>query len=184
MKHARSPKQITDYNSFKIFEDIYSGGKNGSAYSSDYDELDMPYEQKSSGFLSFLFILVLIIAVGFSLHPLLSYFLKTPYPLVVISEDSMSPLLNQNDLVFIKGVIVKSNINIGDLIVYRKLDSRGTKDILIRRLVMVNSTTAKVEEEKTGEQSTINLNQIVGRVIGNNQPAKIANLGKIALNWR
>ena len=97
MKPTLENKNTSHYNTFEVFEDIYNNKKN-----TRYDELEMPdYGPQRHTFLNFFTAIFIVLLFALSLHPILSYTLKTPYPLVIIGEETMEPALKKNDLVIV-----------------------------------------------------------------------------------
>jgi len=114
MPHAPKSKNISDYNTFHVFDEIY-----GTAKPLHFGELDKPPKNiYGSSALAWLLLLIFIFTLGASLHPLASYFLKTPYPLVAVGGDSMSPTLQKNDLVLVEGLPNLALLQPEDVIVY------------------------------------------------------------------
>jgi len=103
----KKKESISNYNTFKVFQDIYGG----EAGEENYWMIKPPVKKASLGFWASLFIFIFILsAVGFGIYPILSYILKTPYPLLVIAEDSMRPVIEKNDLILVRGVVNKEEI--------------------------------------------------------------------------
>src|SRR3989344_5093155 len=66
----------------------------------------------------------------------LVYILKTPYPMASITSGSMWPELKRGDLVFIKGINSKDEVQLGDIIVYK-----NQVGFTIHRIVKINGDT-------------------------------------------
>ena len=69
MKPARRLKSTTDFNSFRVFEDIYGNEKNSHAYASNYGELEVPHSRSGRGFFIFILFVVAIVIIGFLINP-------------------------------------------------------------------------------------------------------------------
>lgn len=106
----------------------------------------------------------------------MSEVLETPYPLAAITSGSMWPVLKTGDLVLIKGVKGKSDIKIGDIIVYR-----NQIGFTIHRVVKMNNETVVTKGDANNiSDMPIGYSDIIGRaVIFNNNPFRIPMLGKI-----
>ena len=82
-------------------------------------------------------IYILIIAsITVGIPKFLSWYLDTPYPMATITSGSMWPALKEGDLVFIKGIRDRAQIQIGDIIVYR---NRENHTFTIHRVVALGS---------------------------------------------
>jgi signal peptidase I len=174
MNHARKDKKITDYNTFQVF---------GNAYQEDnkanFGELQMPENRKKRSSLWFWLSLLLFITIlGGTLHPILSYALKTPYPLVLIGEDSMHPSFKKNDLVIVTGIIDKASIMPSDIIVY--LSGYGENELLtINRVTEKDSGTVIVKGDAIySESKIIKEDQIVGK-LASSMPIRLPLIGAI-----
>ncbi|MEK7585517.1 MAG: signal peptidase I [Patescibacteria group bacterium] len=122
----------------------------------------------------------------FGLPRFLSWSLATPYPLAAVTSGSMWPVLNEGDLVFIKGSLKLDDLKIGDVIVWRGLDGRG---FTIHRIT-------KMEGEKIITKGDANFNpddpiafdQVVGRALTwKERLVHIPYLGSVtvlASNWK
>src|SRR3990167_6068281 len=63
----------------------------------------------------------------------LERFLQTPYPMAAITSGSMWPALKKGDLIFIRGVQDKAQVQIGDIVIYQ-----NPKGFTIHRVVKLN----------------------------------------------
>ena len=85
---------------------------------------DKKKKSKLKSFLwNFIFYVVIIGGIIFGLPRFLVWKLQTPYPMAAITSGSMWPALKEGDLVFIKGIRDKAQIQIGDIIVYRNKEN-------------------------------------------------------------
>jgi signal peptidase I len=160
MQHDEQRKNISHYNSFEVFEDIYESGNKGN-----FNQLEMPHSNPRRysffyGFALFLF----IVALGLSIHPLLSYTLKTPYPLVVIGGDSMQPVLKKDELVVVKGLVDIQDIQTYDVVLYRP--SLSTDDLSIERVTSKDNWQVTLQGDAPDSPAIhISADQIIGKVI-------------------
>ena len=161
MHHAPHQHDLNNYNTFRFFEKTY--GQNETEH---LDELTMPEPRQSSHFILKLAVfLILLGACGLCLPPVLSYALKTPYPIVVISENSMQPALQKNDLVIIKGVIGSHDLDQNDIIVYSSSPGQSSADVLSvgRVLVKGDSDLAVKADNYSSPRQDIAYHQVVGK---------------------
>ncbi len=176
MKDKNNPKNISRYNTFEVFENIY-GQRNQQV---NYDELDIPLEPQTNKtwtwFLGGLIILVIALAV----HPLLSYSLKTPYPLIVIAEDSMQPNLKHGDLVISTGIINPAQIQVNDIVVYH--DKVDTHKISVQRVVAINNDKLVLQgDAKQSIKIEVSKGQIIAKIVnGQQQPLRIPFVGNLS----
>ncbi len=171
---------FSQYNSFKVFEHLYD---NLSA--DEMSEIETPDYNKSSGSLyKILSAFLLVVLIALLAHPLLAYFLKTPYPLIVISDNHSTPLLKRGDIILSKGVINFQSLQPSDLVVsyYTPSVNQKTfsvlkvKQVLSDHLILTNITDS-VSEKSIGKKN------ISGVVIGNQQPWRLPRLGYLILWW-
>lgn len=173
---SNKDKNISNYNTFETFEDIYRFDGPGR-----YDELEIPQEpQVGGGWMKFTLVLATLFAIGFALHPVLSYTLKTPYPLVIIAENSMAPALDTNDLILVKGVVSEQEIAADDVVVFNSASALDGADkaITVRRVVAKNGKAVIVKGDAAdASMLTISTNQIIGKALGQDKPVKIPFFG-------
>ena len=67
--------------------------------------------------------IAIIASITVGIPKFLSWYLDTPYPMATITSGSMWPALKEGDLVFIKGIRDRVQIQIGDIIVYRNKEN-------------------------------------------------------------
>ena len=159
MPHAQDHKDISQYNSFEVFDDIY-----GTKTKTNYNQLDMPdYHPDRRPFFYWFALFLLIIVLGFSIHPLLSYALKTPYPLVVIGEDSMQPSYKMSEIVVVSGLIDKSQIQPNDVIVFQPLNDQN---FTIQRVIDIQDNQLTIKSDLPDSPTAeIHSSQVIGKVI-------------------
>ena len=108
----------------------------------------------------------------------LAYFLKTDYPMASITSGSMWPALKQGDLVLIKGVEGKDEVNIGDIIVYQ-----NPKGFTIHRVIKTGEDTLTTKGDANNvEDNPIEYEEVIGKAVTiNDNPVRIPFIGKIGL---
>src|SRR3989344_9443788 len=80
--------------------------------------------------------IAIIVSITVGIPKFLSWYLDTPYPMATITSGSMWPALKEGDLVFIRGIRDRAQIQIGDIIVYRNREN-GT--FTIHRVVALGN---------------------------------------------
>ena len=160
MKHARQDKDISDFNSFEVFEEIYNKNNSGN-----FNQLEMPeYHPNRRPFFYWFALFLFIIVLGLSIHPLLSYTLKTPYPLIVVGQDSMQPTFKKSGLIVVSGVIDKQTIQANDVILYKP--SYDDQTLSIERVISSQNNQIIVRADLPDSPSfQISSYQVVGKVI-------------------
>lgn len=125
-------------------------------------------------------ILYIAILVGlvYGIPKGLAYFLETDYPMASITSGSMWPALKQGDLILIKGVSSKEEIQIGDIIVYR-----NPKGFTIHRVIKLNENTLITKGDANNvEDAPVKYEEVIGKTATlNNKPFRIPFIGKIGL---
>ena len=109
---------------------------------------------------------------------LLSRFLNTPYPIAAITSSSMWPALKKGDLVFIKGIENKEEIQKDDIVVYD-----NAQGFTIHRVVSLdeNRLITKGDANNTTDQP-ISYSKIVGKTLSfNNKVLRIPALGNVSI---
>lgn len=76
--------------------------------------------------------------------------LRTPYPLVMVTGQSMEPTLHDGDLVLIEGVDIK-DVQVGDIVVFYRPGSRS--EIVIHRVVAKVEVDGQVALKTQGDNS-------------------------------
>ena len=125
-------------------------------------------------------ILYIAILVGlvYGIPKGLAYFLETDYPMASITSGSMWPALKQGDLILIKGVSSKEEIQIDDIIVYR-----NPKGFTIHRVIKLNENTLITKGDANNvEDAPVKYEEVIGKTVTlNNKPFRIPFIGKIGL---
>src|SRR3989338_11319760 len=80
--------------------------------------------------------LIIFIAIVYGTPKLLVIILQTDYPIASITSSSMWPALKEGDIIFIKGGSVKTEVRVGDIVVYR--NGRG---FTIHRVIEMSENT-------------------------------------------
>ncbi|NMC51441.1 hypothetical protein GYA54_01785 [Candidatus Kuenenbacteria bacterium] len=180
MSLTKNDKKIADistYNTFKVFEDIYN--KEGD--DSPSWEMTLPKRNKKSSFWASFLIFVFILSVfGVGFYPSLSYLLKTPYPILVMTEDSMWPVIERDDLVLVRGLISKEEIKTNDLVVFKQKEKEND-NLAVQRVVDVDREDGQVIVRGETDNSlnvSITASQVVGKVLGEENPVKVPLIGK------
>lgn len=108
----------------------------------------------------------------------LVYVLKTDYPMASITSGSMWPTLKKGDLVLIKGIEDKNNIELNDIVVYR-----NEKGFTIHRVVKLNENTLITKGDANNvNDSSVEYNQIIGKILNfRNKPLRIPFLGMVSV---
>ncbi|MFH1956671.1 MAG: signal peptidase I [Patescibacteria group bacterium] len=108
----------------------------------------------------------------------LSHYLNTQYPMASITSGSMWPVLKKGDLVFIKGVNDKKDIQEEDIVIYNNREG-----FTIHRIVSMGATTitTKGDANKTMD-SPVKYEEIVGKTVNfKGKPLRIPYLGNISM---
>ncbi|HLC90130.1 MAG TPA: signal peptidase I [Patescibacteria group bacterium] len=127
--------------------------------------------------INFILYLVFVVGLVYFTPKLLSYGLKTQYPMAAITSGSMWPVLKKGDLVFIQGINPKE-IMIGDIVVYTNVKNTFT----IHRIIELGAETLVTKGDANNTpDAPIRYENIVGRLykIGDWE-ARIPKLGLIS----
>lgn len=127
------------------------------------------------GWVVYLVVLVLLI---YGIPKGLAYALDTEHPMASISSDSMWPALKQGDLVFIKGIKDKEEIEMGDIVVYK--NERG---FTIHRVIRLNENSLITKGDANNkEDSPVKYEDVVGKAVTLKETTvRIPLLGNIGL---
>ena len=103
--------------------------------------------------------------------------LDTPYPIASITSSSMWPVLKRGDLVFIKGVSGKAEINLGDIVVYE-----NEKGFTIHRIVKLNEDTFVTKGDANNvEDQPAKYDELMGKMVTfRGSPVRIPYLGQLS----
>lgn len=139
--------------------------------------------KKSIGWLVYLAVLAGLV---WGTPKILTYALKTPYPMASITSGSMWPVLKVGDMVLIKGVASKNDISVGDIIVYKNLPSTGSGQAFsftIHRVIEKNANTVITKGDANNiSDAPVTYDEVIGKTVNfNNGPVRIPYLGQISI---
>lgn len=122
--------------------------------------------------------IALLIGLVYGIPKGLAYVLKTEHPMASITSGSMWPELKKGDLILIKGIESKEDINIGDIIVYTNV-----KGFTIHRVIEMNADSLVTKGDANNvKDAPIKYEEVIGKTLTiNNKPFRIPFLGKIGL---
>lgn len=108
----------------------------------------------------------------------LSYVLKTDYPMASITSGSMWPVLKRGDLILIRGVASKEEIELDDIIVYK-----NQKGFTIHRVIQLNEDTLVTKGDANNvKDEAIKYEDVIGELLTfNDKPVRIPLLGSVSL---
>ncbi len=131
--------------------------------------------KKTIGWIVYIAILVGLV---FGVPKLLVKVLDTEYPMASITSGSMWPSLKKGDLVVIKGVDDRSEISVGDIVVYK--NDRG---FTIHRVEKMNQDTLITKGDANNiSDKPIEYEKVIGKALTyKNKIVKIPKLGHIGL---
>ena len=171
-------EEISTYNTFKVFEDIYRD----EGEKEDYWQIKAPAKKRGMGAASRFLIFVFILSVlGLGIYPVLAYFLKTPYPLVVVAEDNLAPVVEKNDLVLVRGLVDKTEIEPNDLVVYAS-DLTDNSNLLVQKVVDINREKGLLMVKGEAAESAgeaVEMKQVMGKVVGDEKPFRVPFMGQL-----
>ena len=122
--------------------------------------------------------IAILIGLVYGIPRGLAYVLKTDHPMASITSGSMWPELKKGDLILIKGINSKEEINIGDIIVYTNV-----KGFTIHRVIEMNENNLVTKGDANNvKDSPIKYEEVIGKTLTiNNKPFRIPFLGIIGL---
>lgn len=122
--------------------------------------------------------LAILVGLVYGIPKGLAFALDTHYPMASITSGSMWPALKKGDLVFIKGVNDKSDIEVGDIIVYQ-----NPMGFTIHRVIRMGETTVVTKGDANNVADTpVEYSEVVGRTVElGNKPFRIPFLGNISI---
>lgn len=121
-----------------------------------------------------IFVLIFV-GIVFVIPKVLSLVFNTPLPMAAISSNSMWPVLEEGDLVFVKS-IEPEDIKIGDVVIYTTEDG-----FIIHRVVKLRDKTLVTKGDANVNSDTpVEYDKVIGKTvnIGKN-PFSIPYLGNI-----
>ena len=122
--------------------------------------------------------IALLIGLVYGIPKGLAYVLKTDHPMASITSGSMWPELKKGDLILIKGIDNKEDINISDVIVYSNV-----KGFTIHRVIEMNEDSLVTKGDANNvKDKPIKYEEVVGKALTiNDKPFRIPFLGMIGL---
>lgn len=120
----------------------------------------------------------ILIGLVFGVPKGLAYVLKTNYPMASITSGSMWPSLKKGDMVLIKGVSDKNEIQLDDIVVFR-----NEKGFTIHRVIKLDEDTLITKGDANNVQDApVRYEDIIGKTLNfNNKPVRIPLLGTISI---
>ncbi len=108
----------------------------------------------------------------------MAYILKTNYPMAAITSSSMWPSLKQGDLVLIKGIKDKSQIQEGDIVVYE-----NPQGFTIHRVVKIYEDRIITKGDANNiADAPVNFDEIIGKaVVLRGDVLRVPMLGNISI---
>ncbi len=140
-------------------------------------------EKKRKKILKFFFELIIYVIIFatiiYGVPFVLKKALNTPYPIASVTSNSMWPVLEKGDIVFIQGLDRQDNIKTGDVVVYE-----NKKGFTIHRVVSVGKETFITKGDANNIQDEpVSYEKVIGKAveIGDKKLFKIPWIGKISL---
>ena len=126
--------------------------------------------------LGWIIYIVVIIGLIYGIPKGLSYALKTDYPMASITSGSMWPALKRGDLILIKGVNGKKEIEIGDIVVYK-----NPEGFTIHRIIEMREDTFVTKGDANNiKDSPARYEELIGKTLTfKNKPVRIPFLGMV-----
>jgi signal peptidase len=125
---------------------------------------------------------LVIVAVAAALPKLMSWVLRTPYPLATITSSSMWPALKSGDLVVIKGCSAEE-LSPGEIVVYQSPEGSG---MIIHRILEVDGGEIVTKGDANDEpDDPVGAGDIVGVVVNvGAHPMRVPYLGRVTMLFR
>jgi signal peptidase len=142
---------------------------------------DKPKKSAIRIIMEWILYLVLLAVLVWGVPKALSYELKTPYPMASITSGSMWPNLKQGDMVFIKGVSSKNEINVGDIVVYK-----NPMGFTIHRVIQKNASTIITKGDANNvDDAPVKYEDLVGKTLAyRGNTLRIPYLGQISAMFK
>ncbi len=127
--------------------------------------------------IAFLYIIILLSLI-YAIPQALTWILGTDHPMASITSRSMWPALNKGDLVLIKGVDNKGEIQVGDIIVYK-----NPKGFTIHRVIQIKENSLVTQGDANNvKDAAIKYEEVIGKALTlKGKPAKIPFLGNVSI---
>ncbi|GAI86272.1 unnamed protein product [marine sediment metagenome] len=134
--------------------------------------------KKIKNLIGWIVYLAVLIGLVWGTPKALAYLLDTDYPMASITSGSMWPALKKGDMVLIKGVHSKEDIQIDDVVVYE-----NPKGFTIHRVIKLREDTLVTKGDANNTPDTpIKYEAVIGKALTiKNKMIKIPFLGKIGL---
>jgi signal peptidase len=122
--------------------------------------------------------IAILISLVYGIPRVLAYLLDTPYPMASITSESMWPALKKGDLVLIKGIKDKSEIKVGDIVVYH-----NPKGFTIHRVIKLNKDTLITKGDANNvSDPPVRYQEIIGKTLSfGKKLIRIPLLGNISI---
>ncbi len=139
-------------------------------------------EQKTKQFLKSLIGWILYVGFLFGLvfgvPKALSLLLKTDYPMASITSGSMWPVLKKGDLILIKGIVSKEEIEIDDIVVFK-----NEKGFTIHRVIQLDEDTLITKGDANNvKDKPVRYEDVIGKLLTFNKKAiRIPFLGMVSV---
>lgn len=134
-----------------------------------------PIIKKIIGWVVYLAILAVLI---YGIPKALVFALKTQYPMASITSGSMWPSLKKGDLVFIKGISGKQDIQINDIVVYR-----NNQGFTIHRVIGLDETTLTTKGDANNTpDNPVSYSEVIGKTVSfGEKPFRVPMLGMVSI---
>ena len=131
--------------------------------------------------LEWIIYVVIFTAIVYGTPKLLARILHTQYPIASITSSSMWPVIKRGDIVFIKGVSGKDDINLGDIVVYK-----NEQGFTIHRVVkMAEETFITKGDANNIDDQPVKYEELLGKTINiRNKPLRLPYLGNLSRIFR
>lgn len=141
----------------------------------------MKKEKIIKGLLEWLIYIIIFVAIVYGTPKILVKTLHTIYPIAAITSSSMWPALKQGDIVFIKGIGAKTEVKIGDIVVYK--NERG---FTIHRVIQMDENTLTTKGDANNvEDAPIAYSALVGKTVNlKGKLIRLPYLGKLSQVFR
>lgn len=127
--------------------------------------------------IEWLLYIIFVVLIIWGTPKVLAKVLDTPYPIASITSSSMWPVLKSGDMVFIRGVKGKSDIKVGDIVVYN--NERG---FTIHRVIKLGEETFITKGDANNvEDQPVKYQELIGKTVNfKGKPLHLPLLGKLS----
>ncbi|MEK7542591.1 MAG: signal peptidase I [Patescibacteria group bacterium] len=145
-----------------------------------HDE-NKPKEKKKSvlkNIIGWIVYLGLLAGLIFGTPKALSYVLDTSYPMAAITSGSMWPALEKGDMVFIKGIKSREEVDVGDIVVYQ-----NPQGFTIHRVVELQAARLVTKGDANNISDTpVSYQDVIGKTVEfQEKPFRIPLLGNVSI---